>query len=35
VFELGVVGLNVIHGLRLVGADNIIGSHVNPERSTR
>ena len=32
VFGLGGIGLNVIQGLRLVGADMIIGVDVNPEK---
>ena len=32
VFGLGGIGLNVIQGLRLVGADMIIGVDLNPER---
>ena len=32
VFGLGGIGLNVIQGLRLVGADLIIGVDVNPEK---
>jgi S-(hydroxymethyl)glutathione dehydrogenase/alcohol dehydrogenase len=32
VFGLGGIGLNVIQGLRLAGADMIIGVDVNPER---
>jgi S-(hydroxymethyl)glutathione dehydrogenase/alcohol dehydrogenase len=34
VFGLGGIGLNVIQGLRLVGADMIIGVDVNPEKKT-
>jgi len=32
VFGLGGIGLNVIQGLRLVGADMIVGVDVNPEK---
>ena len=32
VFGLGGIGLNVIQGLRLVGADMIVGVDVNPAR---
>jgi S-(hydroxymethyl)glutathione dehydrogenase/alcohol dehydrogenase len=32
VFGLGGIGLNVIQGLRLVGADMIVGVDLNPER---
>src|ERR1700749_942529 len=32
VFGLGGIGLNVIHGLRMVGADMIIGVDINPGR---
>jgi S-(hydroxymethyl)glutathione dehydrogenase/alcohol dehydrogenase len=32
VFGLGGIGLNVIQGLRLVGADMIVGVDINPER---
>ena len=32
VFGLGGIGLNVIQGLRLVGADMIIGVDLNPEK---
>ena len=32
VFGLGCIGLNVIQGLRLVGADMIIGVDLNPEK---
>jgi len=32
VFGLGGIGLNVIQGLRLVGADKIIGVDINPNR---
>jgi S-(hydroxymethyl)glutathione dehydrogenase/alcohol dehydrogenase len=32
VFGLGGIGLNVIQGLRLAGADMIIGVDINPER---
>jgi S-(hydroxymethyl)glutathione dehydrogenase/alcohol dehydrogenase len=32
VFGLGGIGLNVIQGLRLVGADMIIGVDINPDR---
>jgi S-(hydroxymethyl)glutathione dehydrogenase/alcohol dehydrogenase len=34
VFGLGGIGLNVIQGLRLVGADMIIGVDVNPDKKT-
>jgi len=34
VFGLGGIGLNVIQGLRLVGADMIIGVDLNPDRKT-
>jgi S-(hydroxymethyl)glutathione dehydrogenase/alcohol dehydrogenase len=34
VFGLGGIGLNVIQGLRLVGADMIIGVDLNPEKKT-
>lgn len=34
VFGLGGIGLNVIQGLRLVGADMIVGVDLNPERKT-
>jgi S-(hydroxymethyl)glutathione dehydrogenase / alcohol dehydrogenase len=34
VFGLGGTGLNVIQGLRLVGADMIIGVDLNPEKKT-
>jgi len=33
VFGLGGIGLNVVQGARLVGADKIIGIDLNPERS--
>ena len=32
VFGLGGIGLNVIQGARLVGADKIIGVDINPAR---
>jgi len=32
VFGLGGIGLNVVQGLRLAGADMIIGVDLNPER---
>jgi S-(hydroxymethyl)glutathione dehydrogenase/alcohol dehydrogenase len=32
VFGLGGIGLNVIQGLRMVGADRIVGVDLNPER---
>ncbi|MBL0011899.1 MAG: S-(hydroxymethyl)glutathione dehydrogenase/class III alcohol dehydrogenase [Nitrosomonas sp.] len=32
VFGLGVIGLNVIQGARMVGADKIIGIDINPQR---
>jgi len=32
VFGLGGIGLNVIQGLRMVGADRIVGIDLNPER---
>ncbi len=32
VFGLGGIGLNVIQGLRLVGADQIVGVDINPDR---
>src|SRR5207302_7764144 len=32
VFGLGGIGLNVIQGLRLAGADMIIGVDINPDR---
>jgi len=32
VFGLGGIGLNVVQGLRLVGADMIVGVDINPER---
>jgi S-(hydroxymethyl)glutathione dehydrogenase/alcohol dehydrogenase len=35
VFGLGGIGLNVIQGLRLVGAAMIIGVDVNPEKKAR
>lgn len=34
VFGLGGIGLNVVQGARLVGADKIIGIDLNPERRT-
>ncbi|HEY6256125.1 MAG TPA: S-(hydroxymethyl)glutathione dehydrogenase/class III alcohol dehydrogenase [Xanthobacteraceae bacterium] len=34
VFGLGGIGLNVIQGLRLAGADMIIGVDINPERKS-
>jgi S-(hydroxymethyl)glutathione dehydrogenase/alcohol dehydrogenase len=34
VFGLGGIGLNVIQGLRLAGADMIIGVDINPDRKT-
>ncbi len=34
VFGLGGIGLNVIQGARMVGADKIIGIDINPERET-
>jgi S-(hydroxymethyl)glutathione dehydrogenase / alcohol dehydrogenase len=34
VFGLGGIGLNVIQGLRLAGADMIIGVDINPDRRT-
>ena len=34
VFGLGGIGLNVIQGARLVGADKIIGVDINPRRQT-
>ncbi|WP_419420608.1 S-(hydroxymethyl)glutathione dehydrogenase/class III alcohol dehydrogenase [Legionella sp. D16C41] len=34
VFGLGGIGLNVIQGARLVGAEQIIGVDINPERQT-
>jgi len=34
VFGLGGIGLNVIQGLRLVGADMIIGVDINPEKQS-
>ncbi len=34
VFGLGGIGLNVIQGLRLVGANMIVGVDLNPERKT-
>ena len=34
VFGLGGIGLNVIQGARLVGADMIVGVDLNPERET-
>lgn len=34
VFGLGGIGLNVIQGARLVGANKIIGVDINPERKT-
>ena len=32
VFGLGGIGLNVIHGLRLAGADQIVGVDLNPDK---
>lgn len=32
VFELGGIGLNVIQGLKMVGADMIVGVDTNPKR---
>ena len=32
VFGLGGIGLNVIHGLKMAGADKIIGVDINPDR---
>jgi S-(hydroxymethyl)glutathione dehydrogenase/alcohol dehydrogenase len=32
VFGLGGIGLNVIQGLRMVGADKIVGVDINPAR---
>jgi S-(hydroxymethyl)glutathione dehydrogenase/alcohol dehydrogenase len=32
VFGLGGIGLNVIQGARLAGADKIIGVDINPDR---
>ena len=32
VFGLGGIGLNVVQGLRMVGADRIVGVDINPER---
>src|SRR5262249_10939008 len=32
VFGLGGIGLNVVQGLRMVGADMIVGVDINPER---
>ena len=32
VFGLGGIGLNVIQGARLVGADQIVGVDINPDR---
>jgi len=34
VFGLGGIGLNVVQGARMVGADKIIGIDLNPERKT-
>lgn len=34
VFGLGGIGLNVIQGARMVGADKIIGIDINPQRET-
>jgi S-(hydroxymethyl)glutathione dehydrogenase/alcohol dehydrogenase len=34
VFGLGGIGLNVIQGLRLAGADQIVGVDINPEKKT-
>jgi S-(hydroxymethyl)glutathione dehydrogenase/alcohol dehydrogenase len=34
VFGLGGIGLNVVQGLRLAGADMIIGVDINPDRKT-
>ncbi len=34
VFGLGGIGLNVVQGLRLAGADRIVGVDLNPERRT-
>ena len=34
VFGLGGIGLNVIQGARMVGADKIIGVDINPDRKT-
>lgn len=34
VFGLGGIGLNVIQGARMIGADKIIGIDINPERET-
>lgn len=34
VFGLGGIGLNVIQGLRMVGANQIVGVDLNPERET-
>ena len=34
VFGLGGIGLNVIQGAKMVGADKIIGIDINPERAT-
>jgi len=34
VFGLGGIGLNVVQGLRLVGADKIVGVDLNPKRKT-
>src|SRR5712675_1561312 len=34
VFGLGGIGLNVIQGLRLAGADKIVGVDINPDRKT-
>ena len=32
-FGLGGIGLNVVQGARMVGADMIVGVDLNPERS--
>jgi S-(hydroxymethyl)glutathione dehydrogenase/alcohol dehydrogenase len=32
VFGLGGIGLNVIQGAKLVGADRIVGVDINPDR---
>jgi S-(hydroxymethyl)glutathione dehydrogenase/alcohol dehydrogenase len=32
VFGLGGIGLNVIQGLRLAGADQIVGVDLNPDK---
>src|SRR5690606_23801725 len=34
VFGLGGIGLNVVQGARLVGADRIIGVDMNPDKAT-